>query len=144
MVFSLCLHFWGKQLNPAWKEREASCNIQEKYEIKQILKFKRYFANIIASLAQNYYCCYCLLLLLNLLLLLLLFSWCSLRKKCPYLEFFWSIFSCIRTEIDISYLVVFSSNVEKYGPEEFQIQTLFTQWLFLYLNNETLLKYWLF
>ena len=29
-------------------------------------------------------------------------------KTCPYLEFFWSVFSCIRTE---------------YGPEKLQIQT---------------------
>ena len=29
----------------------------------------------------------------------------SLRKKCPYLEFFWSIFSRIRTEYGERYLV---------------------------------------
>ena len=34
-------------------------------------------------------------------------------EKCPYSEFFWSIFSRIRTE---------------YRPERFQIQILFTQW----------------
>ena len=36
----------------------------------------------------------------------------SLREKCPYLKFFWSIFSCIRTE---------------YGPEKLEIRTLFTK-----------------
>ena len=34
------------------------------------------------------------------------------HEKCPYLKFFWSVFSCIRT---------------KYGPEELQIHTTFTQ-----------------
>ena len=37
----------------------------------------------------------------------------ALREKCPYLEFFWSAFSRIRTE---------------YGPEKRRIRTLFTQW----------------
>ena len=36
----------------------------------------------------------------------------SLREKCPNLEFFWSVFPCIRTE---------------YG-ELLRIWTLFTQW----------------
>ena len=36
----------------------------------------------------------------------------SLREKCPYLEFFWSVFSRIRIE---------------YGPEKLQKRTLFTQ-----------------
>ena len=33
----------------------------------------------------------------------------TLREKCPYSEFFWSVFSTIRTE---------------YGPEKIQIRTL--------------------
>ena len=36
-----------------------------------------------------------------------------MREKCPYLEFFWYVFSRIRTE---------------YGPEKLGIRTLFTQW----------------
>ena len=36
----------------------------------------------------------------------------SLGEKCPYLEFFWSVFSSIRTE---------------YGPEKLRTRTLFTQ-----------------
>ena len=37
----------------------------------------------------------------------------TLRKKCPYLEFFWPIFS---------------PNEGKHGPEKPRIRTLFTQW----------------
>ena len=55
-----------------------------------------------------------LLLLVFYLLLLLVTS--SLRGKCPYSEFFWSLFSCIWT---------------KYGPEKLGIRTLFTQCLLL-------------
>ena len=42
-----------------------------------------------------------------------------LHEKCPYLEFFWSVFSHIRTEygeIDTLYLFVFGPNAGKYGP----------------------------
>ena len=39
----------------------------------------------------------------------------SFRKKCPYSEFFSSVFS------------VFSPNARKYGPEKLRIRTLFTQ-----------------
>ena len=39
----------------------------------------------------------------------------ALRKRCPYLELFWSVFSRIRTEYgDLS---VFSPNAGKCGPE---------------------------
>ena len=38
----------------------------------------------------------------------------SMRKKCPYSEFFWFISSRIRTEC---------------GQEKFQIRTLFPQWM---------------
>ena len=48
---------------------------------------------------------------------------CALRGKCPYSEFFWSVFPSIRTE----YLSVFSPNAGKYGSEKFRIRTLFTQ-----------------
>ena len=48
----------------------------------------------------------------------------SLRKKCPYSELFWSVFSHIRTEygeirvsLNTKYLCVFSPNAEKCGPE---------------------------
>ena len=43
----------------------------------------------------------------------------ALPEKCPYSEFFWSVFSHIRTE--------FSPNAEKYGPEKLRIRTLFMQ-----------------
>ena len=39
----------------------------------------------------------------------------SLREKCPYSEFCWSVFSRIRT--DIPYLFVFSLNTEKYDQK---------------------------
>ena len=42
----------------------------------------------------------------------------SLRKNCPYLELFWS---------------VFNPNVGKCGPEKLQTWTLFTQWLRYFL-----------
>ena len=41
----------------------------------------------------------------------------TLRKNCPYSEFFSSVFSRIRTEYE-----------EILGPEKLQIRTLFTQW----------------
>ena len=47
-----------------------------------------------------------------------------LLEKCPYSEFFWSVFSCIRLE----YGEIQSTNAEKYGLEEVQLRTLFTQW----------------
>ena len=47
----------------------------------------------------------------------------SLRKKCPYSEFFWSVFSRIWTE----YGEIRSA--EKYEPEKLRIRTLFTQCL---------------
>ena len=48
------------------------------------------------------------------------------REKCPYSEFFWSVFIHIRTD----YRDVFSPNAGKYGPEKLRIRTLFTQWYF--------------
>ena len=53
----------------------------------------------------------------------------TLHEKFPYLEFFWSIFSRIRTEYGeiIQYLPVFSLNAGKYAPEKLRIWTLFTQ-----------------
>ena len=45
----------------------------------------------------------------------------TLRKKCQYSEFFWSLFSCILTE---------------YGPEKLRIQKLFTQCHFCTLGEE--------
>ena len=39
----------------------------------------------------------------------------SLLEKCPHLEFFWSVFSRIRTEYgEIPHISVFSSNAGKY------------------------------
>ena len=40
----------------------------------------------------------------------------TLRQKCVYSEFFWSIFSCI--------LSIFSPNTGKYGPWKLRIRTL--------------------
>ena len=42
-----------------------------------------------------------------------------MRKKCPYSELFWSVFSRIWTEYgrDTPYLFVYSLNAGKYGPE---------------------------
>ena len=45
------------------------------------------------------------------------------RKKCPYSELFWSVFSHIWTE----YLSVFSPNAGKYGREKLRIRPFFTQ-----------------
>ena len=49
----------------------------------------------------------------------------TLRKKCPYSEFFWSLFFLIRTEYGEFGLSVFSPNRRKYGPEKLRIRTLF-------------------
>ena len=48
-------------------------------------------------------------------------SWQSLRKRCPYSELFWSVFSRIRTE---------------YEPEELRIRTLFTHWMLSHMKEE--------
>ena len=50
--------------------------------------------------------------------------WTELRKKYPYSEFFWSVFSRIRTEYGEVYLV---QNAGKYGPEKLRIRKIFTQ-----------------
>ena len=43
----------------------------------------------------------------------------TLRGKCPYSEFFWSLFSRIRTEYgEIQSISVFSPNAGKYRPEK--------------------------
>ena len=55
-----------------------------------------------------------------------------MREKCPYLEFFWFVFSCFRSEY--LYLSVFSPNAGKYGPEKLQIGTLFPQWDFAFAS----------
>ena len=47
----------------------------------------------------------------------------TLREYYLHLEFFWSVFSRIRTE---SYLSIFSTNARKHGPEKLRIRTLFT------------------
>ena len=50
----------------------------------------------------------------------------TLRKKYPYPEFFWLVFSRIQTEmLRVSLL---SLNTGKYGPEKFRIRTLFTKY----------------
>ena len=53
----------------------------------------------------------------------------ALSEKCPYSEFYWSVFSHIWTEYrDISILLsIFSPNAGKYGSENLRIRTLFTQ-----------------
>ena len=51
----------------------------------------------------------------------------TLREKCPYSDFFWSIFSRIWTFFTL-YLSVCSPNAGKYGPEKLRIRPLFTQW----------------
>ena len=45
----------------------------------------------------------------------------TLREMCPYLEFFWYVFSRIRSEY------AFCSNAGKYGPKKLRIRTLFEQ-----------------
>ena len=50
----------------------------------------------------------------------------TLRKKCLYSEFFWSVFSRICTEYP--YLSVFSPSVEKYRLENLWTRTLLRLW----------------
>ena len=62
----------------------------------------------------------------------------TLRKRCPYSEFFGPVFSRIQTEygeigIELkterySVLSVCSPNAWKYGPEKLRVWTLFAQW----------------
>ena len=57
----------------------------------------------------------------------------SLREKCPYSEFLFSIFSRIWTKyrkilrISSPYLSVFSPNVGKYRPEKLRIPIAYTK-----------------
>ena len=52
----------------------------------------------------------------------------SQREKCPYSEFFWSVFSRIRTDYgEIQYLSVFTPNAGKYGPEKPRIRLHFSR-----------------
>ena len=54
----------------------------------------------------------------------------TLHKKCPYSEFFWSLFSRIRTECidkDAPYLSIFNQNAWNYGPEKPRKRTFFKQ-----------------
>ena len=53
----------------------------------------------------------------------------TLREKCPYSEFFWSVISRIWTEYgEMLCISPYSRNVGKCGPEKLRIRTLFTQW----------------
>ena len=54
----------------------------------------------------------------------------SLREKCTYSEFLWSVFSRPHSDViqrDTDYLSVFSPNAGKYGPEKLRVWTQFTQ-----------------
>ena len=53
-----------------------------------------------------------------------LFVQSTLCKKCPYLEFFWSVFSRIRTEYSVSLPIL--SEYEKMPTRKSPKQTLFT------------------
>ena len=59
------------------------------------------------------------------------------RKKCLYSEFFWFVFSGIRTECgDLRSKSIVRPNGGKYAPEKLRIWTLFTQynyWLYFFL-----------
>ena len=64
-------------------------------------------------------------------------SQCTLCEKCPDTEFFWSIFSCIRTEYGGSrskslYSVLIRENTDQ---KNFGIWTLFTRWKLNALNR---------
>ena len=52
-------------------------------------------------------------------------------KSVQIREFFWSIFSQIRTEYEIQSEFTFSPNVGNYGPKKVRIWTLFTQWCYI-------------
>ena len=55
----------------------------------------------------------------------------SLREKCPKMEFFWSVFSCIRTEYgEIRSISPYSVQMwENRNQKKLPIWALFTQWL---------------
>ena len=58
----------------------------------------------------------------------------SLRRKCPYLEFFWPVSSRIRTEYP--YLTVLGQNAGIYGPGKLQIQAHYRQWMVIFSCEE--------
>ena len=51
----------------------------------------------------------------------------TLRGKCPYSNFFWSVFFRIRTEHRYYVSLGIQSECGKFGPEKLRIQTLFMQ-----------------
>ena len=64
----------------------------------------------------------------------------ALREKCPNTEFFWSVFSYIRTEYgDLRSKSPYSVRIQKNTDQKkLHILTLFTQWeVMLTLNQET-------
>ena len=67
-----------------------------------------------------------------------------MRDKCPYSEFFWSVFSCIRTERgEIRSISLFSVQMRgKYGPEKLRILTYLSLPL-LKLERRTVIVQWL-
>ena len=67
-----------------------------------------------------------------------------MRDKCPYSEFFWSVFSCIRTECgEIQSISLFSVQIRgKYGPEKLRIRT-YPSLSLLKLERMTVIVQWL-
>ena len=53
-----------------------------------------------------------------------------MHEKCSYSEFFWSVFSHIRTDLS-----VLNSNVGKFEPEKLRIRTLVKQCRDLKVKN---------
>ena len=66
--------------------------------------------------------------LLQIFLIIHRIGWCynSLREKCPYLPFFWFVFSRIRTEYREILCIIQSKNAKSI-PAKLRIRTLFTQ-----------------
>ena len=66
----------------------------------------------------------------------------SLREKCLYSEFFWSVFSRIRTEYGEIQSIGNAKcpNAGKYGPEKPRIRILFTQCLYCIPYDLTIAK----
>ena len=56
-------------------------------------------------------------------------------KSVQIWSYFWSVFSCIRTEYRVQYHSVFSPNTGKYGPEITPFWTLFMKISYLKFRN---------
>ena len=83
-----------------------------------------------------------ILTLLQIFLIIHRIGWCknSLREKCPYLQFFWFVFSRIRTEYGEILCIIQSKNGKSISAK-LRIRTLFTQYKVIIKTYDVIVLY---